>query len=298
VAQDPRSTSTAVVVARSTPATESQRDSLATVDLDALYRSAVLSIKGQAPFGGVNVDSLADKAEALANANEKTYVVTFYLAAKLYRPEGDPSARLTARIDAIRYLGDRANVSPSNARLACDMVDVAATFTINEDTGLPTLAQLNRVARANIKKAGGAGIVNGWAMTKFGRWDKISDEALADKCLKIWNDDRDVNREQKALRTPEDPHEPPDVEVVGAEPVRPAPRPLNTPEQQEAARRARAADLFKTLAVDGSRMLAAMADFDPTHPWVQENSSDWRRAVEAVDQVKALIDDATKLRAV
>jgi hypothetical protein len=235
-------------------------------------------------------------ADAMAAAGLTLYGVAVYIASKVYEPLSGwnhPSRR-----EAMDILKDRAQLSDTMARRACDTVDIAASVTIDEDTvGTPTIRQLNTIARADIKKCGGWGKVNAWVDRRHG-WGNITDEALAGYCHQVKEDDKAEERDRKALRKPEDPHEPPDVEVVDAEIVGRAPRPLNTPEQQDAARRARAADLFKTLAVDGSRMLAAMADFDPTHPWVQENSSDWRRAVEAVDQVKALIDDATKLRAV
>jgi hypothetical protein len=225
------------------------------------------------------------------------------VAAALY----DGGGNWKDRQKAMTFLENDCEMPQSNARRACDTVDIVHRLTIEDDpdgVGVPSVEQVNRIARADMKKVeGGVGIVNGWVVKKWGRWDKVSPKELAKKCQMVKDDALGVAADKKALQTPEDEHPPADANVVdgtAVEVVVPVPgqrTTLNDPQQQAAARRARAADVFQDLARTGSSMLAVLEDFDPTHPWVQENSSDWLRAVQAVDQIRALIDDATKLRA-
>jgi hypothetical protein len=304
--QDTRSTGT-VVVARSTSKNPWPGFSLATADLDDLYRSAVLGIKGQRPFGGaVNRVELDQMADAMAATNLTVYTVSFYVAAAMYEPLsgwGDPTRR-----EAMDFLQDQCGVTSSNARRACDTVDIAASVTIDEDTvGIPTIGQLNRIARANIKKIGGWGKVNAWVKRKGG-WGNVSPDAISSYCQKVDADAKAEEHDRKALQTAEDEHPPADANVVDGtavevadaelepEPERPR-TPLNTVEQSAAVRLAHSIDAFEQLMAAGASMAANLEAFDRPPEWLQLRASDFRNTERAIARLKPMMDAATKPRA-
>jgi hypothetical protein len=293
MAQHPRSNGTALVTRPTAPA-ESQWDFLARVDSNELFRGAVLGVKSQNPFSySVPDGQLPMLADALRRGGQCVYVWSFYVAASLY----DGGGNWKDRRKAMAYLENDCEMPQSNARRACDTVDIVHRLTIQDDpdgVGVPSVEQVNRIARSGIKKVpGGVGIVNGWVCKKWGRWDKVTPKALADKCQRVKNDDRGVAADKKALQTAETV----DGTAVGVT-DRPKRTPLNTPEQQAAARLARSIDAFLQLMEAGTSMAANLEAFDREPEWLQLHASAFRQTRQALDRLEPMMDAALKLRAV
>ena len=285
--QHPRSNGTGVVVARSTAA-QSQWDFLARVGSDELFRVAVLGVKSQNPFSySVPDGQLPMLADALRRGGQCVYVWSFYVAAALY----DGGGSWKDRKEAMAYLENECEMPHANATRACDTVDIVYRLTIQDDpdgVGVPSVQQLNRIARANLRKVeGGVGIVNGWVVKKWGRWDKVTPKALADKCQRVKDDALGVDADKKALQTAET------VDSTAVEVTdRPKRTPLNTPEQQADVRLARSIDAFLQLMEAGTSMAANLEAFDRPPDWLQLHASAFRQTRKALDRLEPMMDAA------
>jgi hypothetical protein len=139
------------------------------LDAAELYRDAVLSLHG-GPIGYLGAAEMNALADAMAAVNTRLYEYSFAIAATLYTPNGndrrpDPSRRTT-----VKFLVERANVSPTEARRACRAVEFVASLKIKRDPypnqpvegAVPSMAQVLAVVRSDIKSIGGWGKVAGW----------------------------------------------------------------------------------------------------------------------------------------